>query len=55
MQFWAPQYKKDIKLVVCPEEGDQDGDHGERPRGQDLEGAAEVTGFVQLGGEKAEE
>jgi len=35
---------------VSPEEGDQG---GERPRGQDVGGTAEVTGFVQLGEEKA--
>ncbi|KAK4830722.1 hypothetical protein QYF61_013172 [Mycteria americana] len=35
----------------CPEEGDQD---DERPRGQDLRGAAEVTWLVQLGEEKAD-
>ena len=35
-------------IRVCPEEGDQD---GERPQGQDLKGAAEVTCFVQLGEE----
>jgi len=33
VQFWAPEYRKDIKLLVCPEEGNQD---GERSQGQDL-------------------
>lgn len=33
----------------CPEKGNQ---HGERLRGQDLQGAAEVTLSVQLGEEK---
>ncbi|GAB0187324.1 hypothetical protein GRJ2_001197700 [Grus japonensis] len=26
VQFWAPQYKKEIQLLVCLEEGDQDGE-----------------------------
>ncbi|GAB0185885.1 hypothetical protein GRJ2_001053800 [Grus japonensis] len=38
-------------IRVCPEEGNQD---GERSRGQDLQGAAEVPWFVQFGEEKAE-
>ena len=41
----------DQTVGVCPEEGNQD---GERPRGQDLQGVAEVTWLVQLGEEKAE-
>lgn len=42
VQFWVPQWK-DIKLLVFPEEGDQD---GERPQGQDLRGVAEITLFI---------
>ena len=42
VQVWALQYKDG----VCPEEGEQD---GERPQGQGLGGAAEVTWFVQPG------
>lgn len=29
LQLWAPLYKKDIKLSVCPEEGDQDGERSQ--------------------------
>lgn len=42
--LWALQYKKDIKLLKGPEEGEQG---GERPRRQDLGGASQVTWFVQ--------
>ena len=35
----------------CPEKSNKD---GERSQGQDLRGAAEVAGFVQLGEEKTE-
>lgn len=45
MQFWAPQYEKDIILLVCLEEGDQD---SKRSRGQDLQGVAEVTCLFSL-------
>ncbi|KAK4818505.1 LOW QUALITY PROTEIN: hypothetical protein QYF61_014318 [Mycteria americana] len=32
--FWAPQYKKDIKLLVCPKEGNQDGLGEEKAEGR---------------------
>jgi len=51
VQFCVPQYKKDIKLLACPAECDQD---LESSQGQDVGGAAEVTWFVQLREEKAE-
>ena len=38
-------------MKVCSEQGNQD---SERPQGQDLQAAAEVTWLVQPGEEKAE-
>lgn len=37
---------------MCPEEDNRD---GENPQGQDLQGTAEVTWFVQRGEQKAKE
>ena len=51
VQFWVPRYTEDIKLLVRPEEGNQ---NGKRLQAQDLGGAAEVTLSVQRGEEKAE-